>query len=96
METIALPLQFSNGRAVVHSDDTDDYYAHILAMCISIEPDELPLTPNFGVNDPTFASVTRASIVELAARYVPEITITSIDSLIEESGQNAIEINFFR
>ena len=96
METLALPMTFSNGRPAVHSDDTDEYYAHILSICIGVEPNELPLTPAFGVDDPTFASVSRASIVEIAARYVQEITITSIDAVIDEAGDTSVDISFYR
>lgn len=96
METIALPMSFANGRPAIHTDDTDEYYGHILGLCIGIEPNELPLTPGLGVNDPTFAAVSRASIVEVAARYVPEITITSIDAISNESGEASVEISFYR
>lgn len=96
METLALPMTFANGRPAVHVDTTDEYYGHILSICIGVEPNELPLTPSFGVDDPAFASVSRASIIEIAARYVPEITITSIDALIDQSGDTSVDISFYR
>ena len=93
---LAFPVEFRNGTFVVHSDIDDAYYTQLLTMALGFQPDELPLNPNFGTSDPTFTNISRATIVEKAAKYVPEILITGISDFVSESGEELVRINFTR
>jgi len=93
---LAFPVQFRNGAFVVHTDDTDPFYTQLLSMALMIQPDELPLNPNFGTSDPTFTNISRATIIEKASKYVPEILITGISDFVADSGEELVQINFTR
>lgn len=96
METLAIPFTLSGGRAVVYPDTDDKFYAQILTTTLCIEPNEMPLDPNFGVNDPTFSNTSRANAVELAAKYIPEISIINVTTIIDDNGSEKLAISFTR
>lgn len=93
---IAFPLQFRDGSLVTHPDTSDQFYVQLLSMALSIQPDELPLNPNFGTLDPTFSNISRATLIEKAAKYVPEVQVTGISDFVSDSGEELINISFTR
>ncbi len=91
------PLSFTEttGGYTVLSSGTDDYYRQILAIASRTEPGTHPLTPDFGVMDPTFKSIDRGQFLLQAGRYVPEIQITSIETELDiENGTNIVNFAF--
>ena len=56
-----------------------------------------PLTPDYGVQDPTFKTIDRGQFLIHAGRYVPEIKIISVETSInEEDGSNEVNVSFVR
>lgn len=96
METFSVPFRFSKGHAVTHSADSDEYYLHLISMVILTQPGEMPLVPNFGTLDPTFERVNRASLIELALKYVPEVNINRITPVISDDGSENILVEYSR
>ena len=96
MQTIALPLKFKSGDVVVYADTEDEYYKQILFITLQTHPKEMPLNPSFGTNDPTFALISRANMVEMAARYVPELKITHVSAVVNDNGEEQLKIDFVR
>lgn len=98
MDTLLLPMSFSSGQAKVLTEGTDDYYATLLSRLMQIEPGEYPISIYFGVPDPSFSNINRASLVELASQFVPEIDISSIENTIDEDnpGEETLLIFFER
>lgn len=94
MDTFSVPFRFSNGLAAKHAEGSDEYYIHIMTMVLLTEPGGMPLDPEFGTQDPTFEQVDRASLVELASKYVPELSITNITTLITDEGQEDILVEY--
>ena len=94
MDTLSIPFRFSNGSAVTHAQGSDSYYMHILSNVLQSEPGEIALDTEFGTNDPVFERVNRASIVEMAAKYVPEIRIDKVVSIIDDDGIEKIVISY--
>jgi hypothetical protein len=95
MSTLSVPFRFTlNGSAAQHIDGSDSYYAHILSSVLQTEPGELALDASFGTEDPTFERINRASIIEVAAKYVPEIQITNISTIIDDNGNEQVVISF--
>ena len=95
MSTLSVPFRFTlNGSVAQHVDGSDSYYAHILSSVIQTEPGELALDASFGTEDPTFERINRASIIEVAAKYVPEIQITNISTIIDDNGNEQVVISF--
>ena len=97
MNTIKVPIRFkSNSYSMVTIEDgTDEFYATILSNALKIEPRELPLSTSFGVADPSFGTSQEQSVY-IAAKFVPEITVTSVSSKLDESGANSLAITFER
>lgn len=99
MDAMKFPLKFNetNGGLVMTEERTDDYYRQILSIAARTEPGELPLTPAFGVMDPTFKSIDRGQFLFAAARFVPEIEILSVETFMnEEDAQNIVNFSFIK
>jgi hypothetical protein len=94
MDTLRFPIQFYNGSIRKLTDFTDDYYAQLLALSIQIIPGELPLTPTYGVEDPTFQIALTRDLAFTAGAFIPEITIDSVQISQTESGVVEIGLGF--
>jgi len=95
MDSMKFPIRFdqTNGGCVKLRQGSDDYYRQLLTIAARTEPASLPLTPSFGVMDPTFKVIERGQFLFSAARFVPEVDITSIETRIEEADGSMI-VNF--
>jgi hypothetical protein len=99
MDAMKFPVRFNetNGGLAMLGDGTDDYYRQILSVAARSEPGSLPLTPDFGVMDPTFKSIDRGQFLFAAARFVPEIEVLSVEStVLEEDGQSIVNFSFIK
>jgi len=96
MDAMKFPLQFDANGLVRDVDGTDDYYKQLLSICTLTEPQSLPLTPDFGIWDPTFNGVEKGAFVLHASRFVPEVEIESVESAINDEGENIVNFSFRR
>ncbi len=95
MNTLSVPFRFTNtGSVAQHAEGSSSYYTHILSNVLQTEPGELALDASFGTEDPTFEAIKRATLVELAAKYVQEIRIDNISTFINDNGNEQIIISF--
>lgn len=94
MDTLRFPIQFHNGSVKKVTDSTDEYYAQILALSIQILPGELPLTPTYGIEDPTFQSALTRDLAFTAGAFIPEIIIDRVQLQQNETGQVEIGLSF--
>jgi len=94
MDAMKFPIEFDEGGVTRLTDGTPDYYKQLLALGAITEPHSLPITPDFGVWDPTFNTVEKGQFVVHSARFVPEVQIEQIDVDIDDSGQNLISFGF--
>jgi len=88
MDTLKFPLTFTNGREFQKlRQGTDDYIRQMISVCLLTEPFVLPLTPDFGTADPSFLTVNPSSLMINVNKFIPEVTIVSVDTkLNEEAG----------
>ena len=87
----------TNGGYQSLSDDQDEYYKQLLSVIYRNEPGTHPLTPDYGVQDPTFKTVDRGQFLVQAGRYVPEIKILSVETFINEAdGLNELSVSFMQ
>jgi hypothetical protein len=96
MDTISLPISFRQGSFEKLSENSDEYYAFILALIMQIEPGELPLTPSFGCASPIFGDNEIANLALNAVQFVPEVTLATINVAPSDSGQTKVDVAFFR
>lgn len=94
MDTFRLPIKYRNGGVEKIQDLTDEYYGHLLSMSIQIMPTELPLNPQYGVEDATFDESLTRDLAFTAGAFIPEIVIDSAQIVISENGQSTIDISF--
>lgn len=92
MDTIKFPIQFDSTGLAKLREGGSDYYKQLLTLSVLTEPGRHPLTPSFGINDPTFTTLDKGQFVIQAARYVPEVIITGIDA--EVSAEEEISVVF--
>jgi hypothetical protein len=95
MDSLEFPLKFDTTGIAKLTDGTYDYYKQMLTISLLTEPGENPITPDFGVLDPSFMPVEPADFILNAAKYVPEVEITSIVPSKEPvSGSLSVEFSF--
>lgn len=76
------------------SEGSDEYFAQLLALAAQIQPGELPLSPTYGVNDPTFSDSLRRQLALTAASQIREVFIDNVETVIDENGQVDLSISF--
>lgn len=98
MNTIRMPIRFSKQTSAMETidDNSDEYYATLIANAIQIESKELPISTYFGVNDPVFDERQTNRTISEAARYIPEITIKRVTTNIKDDGTREISVSFER
>lgn len=98
MNMLSIPLSFLNGKGKTLVEGRDEYYETLLTRILKIEPGEFPISIYFGVPDATYSSLSKPTLVELAAQFVPEIEITNIEEEIDEvnDGEQTISIFYER
>ena len=93
------PVSFTetNGGYQSLGRNEDDYYKQLLSVIARTELGTHPLTPDYGVMDPTFKVADRGQFLFQAGRYVPEIKVISVETNIDEDdGLNEISVSFTR
>jgi hypothetical protein len=93
MDMIKFPVRFDSTGFVKLRDGSEDYYAQLLTIAVQTEPRTHPFSPFFGVLDPAFRGIDRGVFIFNAARFVPEVTITNIDSSLDPT-MESIKISF--
>lgn len=94
MDAITFPVKFSKQGISRLTDGTPDFYRQLLALSAITEPHSLPITPDFGIWDPVFNTVEKGQFVLQSARFVPEVEINTVESTIDDSGQNIVAFSF--
>ena len=96
MDAIKFPLTFANGELRKLSSTSDEYYGQLIALTIQTIPGELVLRPTYGVDSPEFDSIQTAKFSQIAAQFLPEVSISGITTKPSDNGLVDIAINFER
>jgi hypothetical protein len=95
MDSIAFPLRFTNDRDLKkHASGSSDQYAQILAIAAQTIPGEMPITPNFGAQDPVFNDEAKKNLIFTAAVFVPEIRLVDVQIIDNPAGESQIDVSF--
>lgn len=88
MDTLKFPIRFTKNRQIEKvRDGTDEFIRQLISICILTEPYVLPLTPEFGTDDPSFSTVSPASLMLNVSKFIPEISLLEVTpSLSEDTG----------
>ena len=96
MDTIKLPIEYDNSGFKKLTDGTDEYYKQLLSITARTEPGVLPITPQFGVFDPTFNTIDKGQFLIQASRSVPEIRLLAIETNESNEGNNDVAFTYSR
>jgi hypothetical protein len=88
MDTIAFPLRFDATGLQKHEDGSDAFYRQLLSFTALTEPGTHPLKPQFGVFDPSYRNIDRGNFIIQAARFIPEIAVTNVDTEVTSSSNS--------
>lgn len=94
MDSFKFPIEFLNGDVKKLDDAGDDYFAQLLALSIQIIPGELPLTPTYGIEDPTFENALTRDLAFTAGAFIPEIFIEQAKIRQNENGEIQVVLSF--
>lgn len=94
MDMIAFPLKFDSTGLKKLREGTNEYYTQLLSISLLTEPLTHPFTPQFGANDPSFRNIDKGLFVLNASRFVPEVRITSLSTIPNESGSGVTRVSF--
>jgi hypothetical protein len=96
VDCLKFPISYDSSGFTKLVDGSTDYYKQLLSICARTEPGVSPLFPDFGVYDPTLMIADKGQFIINAARYVPEIQIEQIESILGLDGSTAISFTFSR
>ena len=96
MDTLKVPMQFINGSALTWTEDTDEYFAHLLFCFTSTQRGELILRPQIGVGDIAFDINSIQTLAYNVAQYIPEIDIANLEAHTSDNGETDITISFLK
>lgn len=83
------------GAVVTRPEDSEDYYAELIAVMVGTVPGERDQVPLFGVNDPVFGSVFDPhQLVSKLAIFGPPVTITSVTTKQVSDTEQDVVIGF--
>jgi hypothetical protein len=95
MDTIRFPCSFNVTGYSKLEEGSYDYYKQLLTVSLLTQPGDNPLTPEFGVNDPSFQGFDGGLFIYNAARYVPEVEIKELRTTVNEgNGQYSVVFSF--
>lgn len=94
MDSIKFPIKFDTSGVTKLTEGSADYYTQLLTIAMLTEPQTLVFTPKFGVYDPAFSNIDKSLFILNAARFVPEVEITSIESSDSADGTVAATFTF--
>jgi hypothetical protein len=95
MDMIKFPVLFDGTGFQKHVEGSNEYYSQLLTISMLTEPRTHPFSPKFGVLDPSFRGIDKGVFVLNAARFVPEVEITKINTDIDPTdGTTKIEFTF--
>lgn len=95
MDCLKFPISYDASGLAKLVEGSDEYYKQLLSICARTEPGVSPLFPSFGVYDPTLLMADRGQFLINAARYVPEVQIGTVETLMTD-GEMAISFTFTR
>jgi hypothetical protein len=75
------------------TENTDLYIKQLISFCILTEPFSLPLSPDFGVADPSFSTVSPDRLMLAANKFIPEVTVVAVESNIDD-GDGRVNVRF--
>lgn len=96
MDCLKFPISYDASGFSKLLDGSTEYYKQLLSICARTEPGVSPLFPDFGVYDPTLMVADKGQFLINAARYVPEVQINQIETIIGQDGSVAISFTFSR
>lgn len=94
MDCLSFPIKFTDTGLKRLTENSFDYYKQILTISLLTEPGEHPITPEFGVLDPSFTPIEPEDFILNAARFVPEVEITGINPSFTQDGGLSVEFSF--
>jgi hypothetical protein len=96
MQAIKFPIKFDSTGLAKLDEATTDYYSQLLSVSMLTEPGTHPMSPQFGAYDPSFRFINKSIFVLNASQFVPEVIITNIEILDQESvnGSSKVSVSF--
>lgn len=96
MDSLEFPIKFEQKGIRVLQEGSYDYFKQMLTISLLTEPGEHPITPEFGVLDPSFTPIEPADFVLNAARFIPEVEIITITPSVDKNDGGLIVDFSFR
>lgn len=93
MDMIKFPIKFDSTGLQKHREGTEEYFTQLLSIALLTEPRTHIFSPRFGVFDPTFRGIDRGVFVMNAARFIPEIEVTGLDTEVDPAS-GGLKVNF--
>jgi hypothetical protein len=94
MDCLSFPIKFNYDGLSRLTEGSYDYFKQILTISLLTEPGEHPITPDFGVYDPSFIPIEPENFIINAARFVPEVDITDIVPSQGKDGGLSVQFSF--
>jgi hypothetical protein len=94
MDCLSFPIKFNYNGLKTLPEGSFEYFRQLLTISLITEPGEHPLTPEFGVFDPSFIAVEPENFILNAARFIPEVELRDINPTQTKDGGFSVEFSF--
>ena len=93
MELLSIPFRIGDDGRPERIWQGSEAHAHQQALqFVSTKPGELPMSPLYGIDDPSFRDVDAAEVVVGMATYHPEVTVQSVFVYGDASGRAEVVV----
>lgn len=84
----------NNGVVLTVDSESDECYAQELALLVLTNTGERELVPDYGTNDPAFASFDEVDFLSQVELFGPPVIIKSINTRFTNDSQQTVDIEF--
>jgi hypothetical protein len=94
MEVLSIPFRLQqNGRAERVWQGSEAHVQQQAAQFVATMTGELPLSPFYGMDDPTFRTVRAGEVVIGMAQFHPEVDVRSVIVLADAGGMSEVYVD---
>jgi hypothetical protein len=83
-----------SGQAATVEEGSDQSNAELIAVLVLTRPGERELVPAFGVNDPTFDTLSIGDVIAGVDLFGPGVEITSVEARHSSESEQEVDIGF--
>src|SRR5687768_12192059 len=91
---LSYPLRLALDGSFATVEDGMDYYGEELAMLVRTIVGERELVPEYGIQDPTFHTLSKIELMEKVALFGPPVEIVKFNQVFTMDGRISVTVGY--